>query len=179
MSQRLSILYIACSLDGYIAAPGDNLDFLDKPDHDGEHYGYDEFVAGVDTIILGKRTFDWVHTKVPEWPHKEYTYVWTRTPKASSGNVEYYTGDLGDLILKLKSTEGKNIFIDGGAEVVHECLEHDLIDEMIISIMPVLLGDGIPLFRSGRPEQWQELVSVKGYRSGVVQVHYRRKAGSN
>ena len=172
---RKSILYIACSLDGYIAAPGDNLDFLDVPQHNWDDYGYKEFTANVDTIILGKKTFDWVHTKIPKWPHEEYTYVWTRTPKPAHDNVEYYTGDLRELILKLKSTPGKNIFIDGGSEVVHACLQHDMIDEMIISIMPVLLGDGIPLFKPGRQEQWQELVSAKSYPSGVVQVNYRRK----
>jgi dihydrofolate reductase len=175
MSHCKAILYIACSLDGYIAAPGDNLDFLDVPPHNGEKYGYDEFIAGIGAIVLGKRTFDWVHTKVPAWPHQETTYVWTRTPKASAGNVHFITGDLAAFVAQLKETSDKNIFIDGGGEVVHECLKHDLLDEIIISYIPVLLGNGTPLFRSGRSEQWLELVAAKGYPSGVVQVHYQRK----
>jgi dihydrofolate reductase len=174
MPSRKCILYIACSLDGYIAAPGDNLDFLDKPEHGDNDYGYAEFTAGVDTMILGRKTFDWVLSKLPDWPHKEYTYVWTRTPKAAHDNVEYFSGELADLIHRLKNEKGKNIFINGGSEVVHELLKRGLIDEIIISYMPVLLGEGTPLFRSGRPEQWLELVSAKTYSSGVLQVHYRQ-----
>jgi dihydrofolate reductase len=75
----------------------------------------------------------------------------------------------------LKSEEGKNIYCDGGAEVINELLKHDLVDEFIISIIPVLLGDGIRLFKDGRPEQTLEFITVKTFETGLTQLHYKRK----
>lgn len=175
MSDRKSILYIACSLDGYIAKPGENLDFLSIVEKKGEDYGYAEFIATVDVVILGRKTYDWIMKMVPQFVHADKeTFVITRTPKESIGSVHFHTGDLAELIRTLKSKPGKNIFIDGGAEIVHACLQHDLLDDIIISYIPVLVGDGIRLFKDGRPEQRLELVSSKSYDTGLVQVHYRR-----
>ena len=176
MSDRKSILYIACSLDGYIAKTGDNLDFLSIVEKKGEDYGYAQFIATVDTVILGRKTYDWIMRHVPEFVHADKTtYVITRTAKPSTGSTHFYTGEMSELVAQLKSSEGKNIFIDGGAEVVHECLKHDLIDEMIISYIPILIGEGVRLFKDGRPEQRLELISSKSFDTGLLQVHYRRK----
>ena len=172
---RKVILYIATSLDGYIAKPNDDLSFLDIVHKEGEDYGYAEFTESVDTVILGRKTYDWVMTQVQEFPHADKnTYVITRTPRPSIGKTNFYTGNLKDLILGLKSEPGKNIYIDGGAEVVNELLNKNLIDEMIISIIPVLVGDGTRLFKDGRPEQQLELVNTKTFDTGLVQVHYKR-----
>lgn len=176
MSTPKSILYIACSLDGYIAKPGDDLSFLSLVEKKGEDYGYAEFIKTVDSVILGRKTYEWIMKQVPEFVHADkITYVVTRTPRPSSGNTHFYTGDLRELVHQLKSTGGKNIFIDGGAEIVHACLMQDLIDEFIISYIPVLVGDGIPLFKAGRPEHLLEFISSKGFEKGLLQVHYRRK----
>lgn len=78
------------------------------------------------------------------------------------------------LIQDLKSKEGKNIYCDGGAEIVNELLKNKLIDELIISIIPVLLGDGTKLFKDGRPELTLELVSTKSFEKGLTQLHYKR-----
>lgn len=171
---RKVILYIAASLDGYIAKPHDDLSFLAIVQQEGEDYGYHEFINTVDTVILGRRTYDWVMTQVPEFPHADKdTYVMTRTARPAIGKTQFYTGSPEALLAKLKSEAGKHIFIDGGAEVVNELLKAKLIDEFIISIIPVLLGEGIRLFHDGRPEQSLSLVSARHFEKGLVQLHYR------
>lgn len=176
MSTRKVILYIASSIDGYIAKPNDNLDFLSIVEQKGEDYGYAEFIKSVDTVILGRKTYDYIMKVVPEFVHADKeTFVITRTAKPSIGSVHFHTGDLSELIRSLKSKPGSNIFIDGGAEIVDMCLQHDLLDEMVISYIPILVGDGVRLFKEGRPEQQFELVSAKSFEKGLLQVHYRRK----
>ncbi len=172
MSRR-TILYIACSLDGYIAKPNDDLSFLYLVQQENQDYGYADFVSTIDTVILGRKTYDWVMGQVPEFPHADKsTYVITRSARPSVGKTQFYTGNLKELILKLKKESGKNIFIDGGAEVVTTLLKEKLIDELIISYIPILLGTGTALFKEGRPEQLLKFVSVKSFDKGLVQVRY-------
>jgi dihydrofolate reductase len=174
-TDRKVILYIATSLDGYIAKPNDDLSFLSIVQQDGEDYGYREFVKSVDTVILGRKTFDWVMSQVPEFPHADKnSYIITRTVRPSVGKTNFYTGKLEYLISKLKAEQGKNIFIDGGAEIVNELLKKNLIDEFIISIIPILVGNGTKLFKDGRPEQILELVTTKQFDKGLIQLHYKR-----
>ena len=171
-------LYIATSLDGYIAKSNDNLSFLKIVEKEGEDYGYSEFTANVDTIIIGRKTYDWVRSKIgPSYFDNgdKDVYVITRTVKPDAGRTKFYAGNLCDLVQKLKSGNGKDIFCDGGAEIVNELLKYDLIDEFIISVVPVLVGDGIKLFKDGRPEQMLELVESKAFDTGLVQLRYRRK----
>lgn len=80
---------------------------------------------------------------------------------------------LRDLVLKLKKEHGKTIYIDGGAEIVNELLNENLIDEFIISIIPVLVGNGTRLFKDGRPEQKLQLITTKQFESGLIQLHYK------
>lgn len=170
---RKVILYIAASLDGYIAKPNNDLSFLSLVQKEGEDYGYGEFIKSIDTVILGRKTYDWVMTQVPEFPHADKnSFIITRTARPDIGKTKFYTGKLKDLVSKLKSEQGKHIFIDGGAEIVNELLKENLIDEFIISIIPVLLGNGTRLFKDGRPEQKLKLVSTKHFEKGLVQVHY-------
>ncbi len=174
-SERKVILYIASSLDGYIAKPNDDLGFLSIVQQEGEDYGYKDFVKSVDTVILGRKTYDWVMAQVHEFPHADKkSFIITRNERPNEGNIVFYSGELKDLISKLKSEHGRNIFIDGGAQVVNELLKENLIDEFIISIIPILLGNGTQLFKSERPEQKLELVSTKYFQKGLVQLHYRR-----
>jgi len=167
------IVYIATSLDGYIAKPNDDLGFLALVQKEGEDYGYYEFINSVDKVIMGRKTYDWVMKQVSEFPHVDKeTYIITRTKQPSIGNLSFYTGSLKDLVLRLKNNGGKNIFIDGGAELVNELLKEKLIDEFIISVIPILVGDGIKLFKDGRPEQILRLLSTKQFETGLVQLHY-------
>jgi dihydrofolate reductase len=173
MNRKL-ILYIATSLDGYIAQPNDDLSFLSIVQQEGEDYGYADFIQSVDTVILGRKTYDWVMAQVPEFPHADKTsFVITRTARPDVGKTHFYTGNLQDLVLSLKTQEGKNIFCDGGAEIVHELLQHGLIDEFILSVVPVLVGNGTKLFKNGRPEQRLTLISTQQFVTGLVQLHYR------
>ena len=172
---RKVILYIATSLDGYIAKPNDDLDFLSIVQQEGEDYGYADFIKSIDTVILGRKTYDWVMTQVSEFPHADKnTYVITRTPKPSIGNTNFYTGKLNELINRLMAEPGENIFIDGGAEIVNELLKENLIDEFIISVIPILVGNGTKLFKDGRPEQKLELLSTKQFKKGLTHLHYKR-----
>lgn len=170
-------LFIATSLDGYIAKPNDDLSFLKLVEKEGEDYGYVEFTANIDTIIIGRKTYDYVLKEIGSAHYdngQRDVYVITRTERPRVGRTTFYSGNLTELALRLKSENGKNIYCDGGAEIVNELLKYNLIDEFIISIIPILVGNGTRLFKDGRPEQKLELVSVKSFDKGLTQLHYRR-----
>lgn len=171
-------LFIAMSLDGYIAKPNDDLSFLKIVEKEGEDYGYAEFTSTIDTLIIGRKTYDWVAREIGSAHYDNGdrdVYVITRSDRPSVGRTRFYNGDLSVLVQQLKSSEGKNIYCDGGAEVIAELLKNDLIDEMVISVIPILVGEGIRLFKDGRPEQLLELVSAKTFDTGLVQLRYKRK----
>lgn len=177
---RKLILYISCSLDGFIAKPEDDLSFLSLVQKEGEDYGYSDFIKTVDTVIVGRRTYDWVVGQGYEFPHLDKeSYIITRKELPAQGNLRFYNGDIKTLVNNLKIKNGKNIFCDGGAEVVNELLKHNLIDEIILSIIPILLGNGIRLFREQQFEKRLSLISSKAYDTGLVQLHYKRNAFSN
>jgi dihydrofolate reductase len=171
-------LFIAMSLDGYIAKPNDDLSFLKLVEKEGEDYGYAAFTDTIDTLIIGRKTYDFV-VKVIGAAHydngQREVYVITRTPRPRAGKTTFYTGNIPELVHRLKSEKGKNIYCDGGAEVIDALLQHDLIDECIISIIPILVGSGTRLFKDGRPEQLLELLEVKTFETGLTQLHYKRK----
>lgn len=172
-------LFIATSLDGYIAKPDDDLSFLKLVEKEGEDYGYAKFTGTIDTLIIGRRTYDYVLKEIGPAHYdngQRDVYVITRTERPQKGRTIFYTGSLIELVDRLKSESGRNIYCDGGAEVINELLKSDLVDEFIISVIPVLLGNGTRLFKDGRPEQTLELVNVKGFETGLVQLHYKRKA---
>lgn len=171
------MLFIAMSLDGYIAKPNDDLSFLKLVEKEGEDYGYAEFTATVDTIIIGRKTYDWVLKEIGSSHYDNGdrdVYVITRTERPGTGKTTFYTGDLAGLIQQMKAANGKNIYCDGGAEIITELLKNDLVDELIISVIPILIGDGTRLFKDGRPEQKLELISTKQFDKGLVQLHYKR-----
>ena len=173
---RKVVLYIAMSLDGYIAGPDDDLGFLSAVEQQGEDYGYGTFIKTVDTVLVGRKTYDKVLSMVNYFPHAKdkEVFILTRTPRPAEGSITFYSGELAELIEQLKSKEGKNIFVDGGAEVVQQLLAENLIDEMYISVIPVLLGAGIPLFRQGLPQQPLQLQRATAFEKGLVQLHYLR-----
>lgn len=171
-------LFIATSLDGYIAKPNDDLSFLKLVEKEGEDYGYSEFTASIDTIILGRKTYDYVLKEIGSTHYdngQRDVYVITRTERPQIGRTTFFTGNLTELVQQLKSKDGLNIYCDGGAEIIHELLQHDLIDEFIISIIPILVGNGTRLFRDCRPEQQLEFVSAKSFDTGLTQLYYKRK----
>lgn len=171
-------LFIAMSLDGYIAKPNDDLSFLNLVQREGEDYGYAKFTGSIDTLIIGRKTYDYVLKNVGASHYdngQRDVYVITRNQRPKIGRTTFFTGSLPDLVKRLKSEDGKNIYCDGGAEVINELLKHDLIDEFIISVIPVLLGEGTRLFKDGRPEQQLEFAQVETFDTGLAQLHYKKK----
>lgn len=174
-AQRKVILYIAMSLDGYIATLDNGLEFLSIVEEKDQDYSYQDFVNTVDTVIVGRKSYEKVISMGMNYPHtNKELYIITHNPRPSVGSTKFYTGNLKELVLDLKTKKGKSIYVDGGAEIANEMLMENLIDEFYISIIPTLIGDGISLFKSGRPVQNLRLISSKSYNKGLVQLHYVR-----
>ena len=171
-------LFIAMSLDGYIAKRNDDLSFLKLVEKEGEDYGYKEFTSKIDTIIIGRKTYEYVLKEIGPSHYdngKRDIYVITRTDRPKVGRTTFYSGNIAELVKRLKSEKGKNIYCDGGAEVINELLKQNLIDEFIISVIPVLLGKGTRLFKDERPEQTLEFIKAKTFETGLTQLYYMRK----
>lgn len=171
-------LFIAMSLDGYIAKPNDDLSFLKIVEKEGEDYGYADFTSQIDTIIIGRKTYDYVLKEIGPSHYdngQRDVYVITGTERPKVGRTTFYTGDMTELINHLKSGKGKNIYCDGGAQIINELLKHYLIDEFTISVIPILLGGGTRLFKDGRPEQALEFITAKTFETGLVQLKYKRR----
>lgn len=172
---RKLILYIAMSLDGYIATKDDSIDFLNMVEVPNEDYGYADFLQGIGTIIWGRKTFDKVLSFGGGLPHQDKeVFVISRTRKGKNGHIQYYDNVL-DLINNLKNQEGKDIYCDGGAEIVSELLQNSLFDRIIVSVIPHLLGDGIRLFKDGNIEQNLKFKKAISFPSGLVQLWYDLK----
>ncbi|MFD1204234.1 dihydrofolate reductase family protein [Sporosarcina contaminans] len=159
---RNVVLFIASSLDGYIATEDESLEWLFNVEGEGDN-GISEFYDTVDTILMGKRTYDWIIKENPgEFPYKnKECYVFSRSIIENTEDVKFVNGNINRFVNKLKSQEGKNIWIVGGGELLLSFIEEMLVDEMIITVAPTILGKGIPLFREGN----QQLnLSLKGMR---------------
>lgn len=177
MENRKLILYISMSLDGYLATKDDDLSWLSIVEKEGEDYGYAAFNEQVDTYIVGSKTYETVLSLtggVFPAAQQHDCYVITRKERVDENGVQFYNGDLKELISKLKSQSGKDIYCDGGAQIVKMLMEHDLIDEYRISVIPILLGDGKRLFKGGSPSINIKLQSTKTYETGLVHLHYVR-----
>lgn len=176
-NQRKVILYIAQSLDGFIADKNDDISWLSVVEKPGEDYGYQNFLNCIDTVIMGRRTYEKILSFGIEFPHKDKTcFVISRSKTGHDNNVKFINENLSGFVNELKSNPGKNIYLDGGAVLVHEMLDLNLIDEMIISIIPVLLGNGIHLFGAynslSNPDAKLHLQTCKYFETGLVQLHY-------
>jgi dihydrofolate reductase len=166
---RKFILYIACSIDGFIATNNHDISFLQSVEKEGEDYGYTKFIETVDTLILGRKTYEKVIEMGYSYHPDKEVYVISQ----SKSEAPYYSGDLLELLQKLKNKEGKNIYCDGGAQLVKTLLDLKQIDEIILSLIPVTLGAGIRLFADRNEELNNlELLRCTSYESGLVQMHY-------
>ena len=175
--RKLSV-FVAASMDGFIAGPNGDMSFLSKVHKEGEDYGYQHFIQTVDTVIMGRKTYDWVMQQVDEFPHKDKeTYIITQNPRAQEEKVRFYNGYITNLVNDLKLKPGKNIFCDGGAEVINMLLAHNLIDDFIISVIPVLVGEGTRLFQNPQNKHQMILLNAHRYSTGLVQLHYQVNYG--
>jgi len=178
MKNRKLVLYISMSLDGFLATKDDDLSWLSVVEKEGEDYGYVEFNKTADTYIVGRKTYETVlkltgGTFPPAEQHK--CYVITRQERESENEVVFYNGDIEKLIIKLKNEKGKNIYCDGGGQIVKLLMEKDLIDEYRVSIIPIVLGDGKRLFKGGTPMINLKALPSKQYESGLIHLHYEKK----
>ena len=177
MSNSKLSLYISMSLDGFIATKDDGLDWLSIVQQEGEDYGYAEFTKDVDAYIVGRATYDVVMKLtggVFPQAEKFKCYIITRQEREDENGVTFYNGDIEALIHQLKSEGSKKIYCDGGGQIVKLLMEKDLIDEYIVSVIPIILGDGKRLFLGGTDQIKLKAVSVKQFESGLVQLHYVR-----
>ncbi|WP_251551683.1 dihydrofolate reductase family protein [Neobacillus muris] len=172
---RKLVLFISTSLDGYIAAKDESLDWLFKVEGEGDN-GYSEFYETVDTILFGKRTYDWVMKQgIEELPYKnKECYVFTRSPLDDKEDVKFVHEDAVNFTKNLINQEGRNIWVVGGGELLHSFLKDKLVDEFIIKVAPILLGTGIPLFREGEDQVHLSLKSVRNFNQ-FVELHYEVK----
>ncbi len=171
-------VYIATSLDGYIATKDGEIDWLMKiPKPDNDDYGYAEFMKNIDAIVMGRNTFEKVLT-FGDWIYEKTVLVLSNTlssvPPELSRKVEIVQGDLKTLIGNLAKRGINNLYIDGG-KVIQGFLKEDLIDEMIITRIPVLLGDGIPLFGELDEQMKFNHLKTETFENGLVKSWYRRE----
>jgi len=165
-------VFIATSLDGYIARPDGSIDWLSAVQVDGEDYGYARFAETVDVIVLGRNTYD-VVLGFAAWPYAgKRAIVMTNHPANSRHGEEFYAGAAADLVRRLAAEGARRVYIDGGV-VIQQFRNAGLIDDLTISIIPVVLGEGIPLFAAGASEGRLTLVDVQSWPSGLVQLRYR------
>lgn len=166
------------SLDGFIATENDDISWLNAMDKDGEDYGYHDFISTVDTYIIGRKTYD-VVTKLLDgkFPQAQQfkCYVISREQRKPENGVTFYSGRIEELISQIRSTDGKDIYCDGGGEIVNLLMKEDLIDEYIVAIIPIILGNGKRLFLGNTPLLRIEAHPPKYFDTGLVQLRYIRK----
>lgn len=164
-------LYIACSIDGKIARADGSIDWL--PDPAGDDYGYDELYNSIDAIVMGYKTYE-ITEGFGEWHFKGKTsYVFSRNAeKKVNEHAQLINENPADFVSRLKQEEGKDIWLLGGGELVSVLYNAGLIDEMIIAFVPLVLGDGIPLFPCLKLQQNMRLVSHNTYENGLVMLNY-------
>ena len=177
--RRKVIVYIATSLDGYIATEDDSLDWLFKVEGEGDN-GYSEFYDTIDTIVLGRRTYDWImNVEKENFPYKnKKCYVFTKSRYEPNNSVEFVDGDIVRFINTLKGVEGRNIWIVGGGDLLSYFLKENLVDEFIINIAPTIIGTGIPLFNKQNMEIELELKSIRRFNQ-FAELHYVKRQSDN
>jgi dihydrofolate reductase len=177
-------VFIAISLDGFIARVDGGLDWLSIVEREGEDYGYREFFDGVDALVMGRRTYDTV-VGFDVWPYAgKRCIVLAHAPPAPRHDEEFTSSAPGPLLERLAAQGVRRVYIDGGA-VIRQFLSAGLIDDMTLSVIPVLLDHGIPLFagagQDGAPAGYREpspirklrLASARTFDSGLVQLRYQ------
>ena len=169
---------VGVSLDGYIAAPDGSVDWLNRATAKatGEDFGMGAFFQSIDTVLMGRKTYE-IALKMGMggggYP-KMKNYVFSRTrPPGERGGVEYVSGDPAELMARIRSKPGKDIWLCGGGELASEFLKAGALDEVILGIAPVLLGEGRLTFPPGFSETEVELTECKQYKGGVVGLTYR------
>lgn len=177
MKRKVS-LFIAMSLDGYIAKADGSVTWLEteRPQTEVDD-SYEKFYAQVDTVLLGRKTYEQVITELsPEvYPYEDVeSYIFTSAPEKTVGRRHFVKGDVVALVEKLQAQAGGVIWIVGGSSIVAPLIEANLIDEYIIAVIPRILGSGVPLFQPGEREIL--LTQTNSYaKNGLTYLCYEKK----
>ena len=172
-------IYIGVSIDGYIADSEGKIDFLDAvPNPHGEDFGFVDFMASVDALLMGRKTFETVVGFGVPWPYTKPVFVYTSSletvPTELTDKVTLVRGDLDCVLQRLNDEGYERLYIDGG-ELIRALLKKDKIDQMVITRIPVVLGGGAPLF-GATPEHLEfEHVRTETLLGALVKSTYRRK----
>jgi dihydrofolate reductase len=173
-------VFIATSLDGFIAGPGDDLSWLPEP-RDDEDHGYGAFIADVGALLMGRRTYEVVVGFGGEWPYGERpVLVATGRPldAPAAPSVRTAAGRAEELrAAALGAAGGRDVYVDGGA-LIRTMLAAGLVDEMTITLVPVVLGDGVPLLGGLRRRLDLETVDARRFDDGLVQLTYAPRQGT-
>ena len=174
-THRKVIVHIATSADGYIAGPDGDLEWLtSRPAPDG-FYGMNTFMKSIDTTVLGRKTYEVSLGLGAKFDARSRTIVFSRQapPADVPSGVEFVNGAIGPVVRRLREQPGKDIWLMGGGEIIASFLDEQAIDEFVISVVPVFIGDGIPLIARRHRHVPLHLQSVERFEDGLVQLHYR------
>ena len=164
--------FIAASLDGFIARADGRVDWLDAVQRPGEDYGFAHFFGSVEAILLGRNTWE-VTRGFDPWPYQgKRCIVLTSRPAEGAHEEQFHAGEPAPLLARLHRDGVRHVYVDGGV-TVGRFLAAELLDDLTLSVIPVLLGDGIRLFPGGYVERGLELIGSRSFASGLVQVEYR------
>ena len=172
--RRKVIAHIATSADGYIARPDGDLDWLtSRPAPEG-FYGMNAFMKSIDTQVLGRKTYEASLRLGAKFDSKIRNIVFTRhaPPLDAPPCVEFVSDAVGPFVNRLRTQAGKDIWLVGGGEIIASFLDEGAIDEFVVSVAPVFIGDGIPLIARRHRHVPLHLRSVEQFEDGLVQVHY-------
>jgi dihydrofolate reductase len=160
---RKLILYIAASLDGYIARADGALDWLPAPNSDtGDDYGYGALMARCDTVLYGRKTYEFMQAQGEQFIPDKTNYLFSRTwADPLPPEVSLVASPLAEIVSELRRLPGTDLWLVGGGGLIAEALAADLLDEIQLATVPVLLGEGIPLWAGGHPERSYELTSSR------------------
>jgi dihydrofolate reductase len=169
-------LFIATSIDGYIARLDGSLDWLDDvPNPDNIDHGYRDFYSGIGTLFMGRKTYEAILGMDVDWPYEDAkTYILTRNADYTATTPHTYVinEDILGLVEEIREEEDKDIWLVGGGELVSMFMDLKLIDEMILSVIPVVLGSGIPLFASDSQQVKFKLLDSRVFETGIINLHY-------
>jgi dihydrofolate reductase len=174
--RRNVIVHIATSADGYIAGPDGDLEWLTSRPAPKGFYGMNAFMRSIDTTLLGRKTYEVSLRMGAKFDSKKYrTFVFSRhaPPADAPSGVEFVNGAIGPFMSHLRERAGKDIWLMGGGELIASFLDEHAIDELVISVVPVFIGDGIPLVARRHRHVPLDLRSVERFEDGLVQLHYR------
>ena len=174
INQRKVIVHIGTSADGYIARTDGDLEWLTARPAPPGFYGIAEFMQSIDTKVLGRKTYEASLRMGAKFDTRDRTIVFSRhqSPADAPSGVEFVNDAIGPFVSRLREQPGKDIWLMGGGEIIASFLDAQAIDEFVITVAPVFIGEGIPLIARRHRHVPLELRNVERFENGVVQLHY-------